>query len=276
MSEENLKRKQAVIDEIKDKFERAGSAVVIDYMGVTVAEANAMRTKLREAEVDYKVYKNSLVGRAIDGTDYGQLKAALAGPSAFAFGFEDVTAPARVLNGVMKEYKKMAFKAGIIDGVFYDAAGMAQIAEIPSKDVLIAKFLGSIQNPVSGFVRVLAAIAEKDGEAAPAAEDAAAEAAAEAPAEESAPAEEAVAEAAAEAPAEESAPAEEAVAEAAAEAAAEEAVAEAAAEEAAPAEEATAEEAAPAEEAVAEEAPAVEAAAEEAAAEEAGEKNEAE
>jgi large subunit ribosomal protein L10 len=184
MSEESLKQKQAVIDEIRDKFDKSSSTVVIDYMGVTVAEANAMRTKLREAEVDYKVYKNTLVNRAIDGTEYEQIKETLAGPSAFAFGFEDATAPARVLNGVMKEYKKMAFKAGIIDGVFYDAAGMAQIAEIPPRNDLIAKFLGSIQNPVGSFVRVLAAIADKDEDAdAPAAEEAEA-AAKEAPAEE--------------------------------------------------------------------------------------------
>jgi large subunit ribosomal protein L10 len=240
MSEENLRQKQAVIDEIKAKFDESSSAVVIDYMGITVAEADAMRTKLRDAEVDYKVYKNTLVNRAIDGTEYEQLKESLAGPSAFAFGFKDATAPARVLNGVIKDYKKMAFKAGIIDGVFYDAAGVAQIAEIPSKDELIAKFLGSIQNPVGGFVRVLAAIAEKGEDAAPA----------EAPAEEAAPAAE---EAPAEAPAtEEAAPAAEAAAE-------EEAPAEAAAE-APAAEEATAEEAAPeAAEAPAEEAPAEEA-----------------
>jgi large subunit ribosomal protein L10 len=189
MSEESLKQKQVVIDEIKGKFDKAGSAVVIDYMGVTVAEANAMRTKLRDAKVDYKVYKNTLVNRAIDGTDYDQLKSVLSGPSAFAFGFEDTTAPARVLNGVMKEYKKMAFKAGIIDGVFYDAAGIAQIAEIPSRNELIAKFLGSIQNPVGAFVRVLAAIADKDEADAPAEEAAPVGDKPEAAAEEAAPAE---------------------------------------------------------------------------------------
>jgi large subunit ribosomal protein L10 len=239
MSEENLRQKQAVIDEIKDKFDRSSSAVIIDYMGITVAEADAMRTKLREAEVDYKVYKNKLAIRAIDGTEYEQLKETLAGPSAFAFGFEDATAPARVLNGVMKEYKKMSFKAGIIEGVFYDAAGIAQIAEIPSKDDLIAKFLGSIQNPVGGFVRVLAAIAEKGEDAGDGAS-----------AEEAAPAEEEaapVAEAAEEtAPAEAEAPAAEAAGETAPAEAEEAAPAEAPAEEAAPAE-TPAEEAAPAE-----------------------------
>ncbi|MDR0518919.1 MAG: 50S ribosomal protein L10 [Clostridiales Family XIII bacterium] len=242
MSEDSLRQKQAVIDEIKDKFDKSSSAVVIDYMGITVAEADAMRTKLRDADVDYKVYKNTLVTRAIDGTEYAELKGILAGPSAFAFGADDATAPARVLNGVMKEFKKMSFKAGIIDGVFYDAAGMAQIADIPPRDELLAKFLGSIQNPVGGFVRVLAAIAEKGEDGAPAAEAAADAAPAEAPAEE-APAADVPADAAPAAEAEAEAPAEEAPAPA------EDA---APAEEAAPAETTEAEAEAPAEEAPAE------------------------
>ena len=87
-------QKQVVIDEIKDKFERAESAVAIDYIGITVAEADAMRKKLREANVDYKVYKNTLVKRAIAGTDYEVLADVLDGPSAFAFSYDDATAPA--------------------------------------------------------------------------------------------------------------------------------------------------------------------------------------
>jgi large subunit ribosomal protein L10 len=179
MSTEHLQQKQAVIDEIKGKLDKAASAVVIDYMGITVAQADAMRKKLREADVDYKVYKNTLVNRAIEGTDYLALKDVLFGPSAFAFSYDDATAPARVLNGVMKEYKKMAFKAGIVEGVFYDAAGIQSVAEVPPKEELLAKFLGSIQSPLGKFVRTLAAIAEsksEDGEAeAPAAKPAAEE-----------------------------------------------------------------------------------------------------
>ena len=97
--------KQVVIDEIKDKFERAESAVVIDYMGITVAQADAMRKKLREANVDYTVYKNTLVKRAIDGTKYEALAEVLEGPSAFAFSYDDATAPARVLSEAIKEFK---------------------------------------------------------------------------------------------------------------------------------------------------------------------------
>lgn len=160
MSVEAKQQKQVIIDEIKEKLENAQSAVVIDYMGITVAEADAMRKKLREANVDYTVYKNTLIKRAIEGTDYAPLAEVLDGPSAVAISNDDATAPARTLNEIIKEYKKMEFKAGVVEGTYYDKAGIEQIAEIPSRDVLIAKFLGSIQSPVGKFVRTLAAIAD--------------------------------------------------------------------------------------------------------------------
>lgn len=193
MSEEAKKEKQVVIDEIKAKLEGAQSAVVIDYMGTTVAEADAMRKKLREADVDYSVYKNTLMKRAIAGTEFEKLGDVMQGPSAIAISKDDATAPARVLKKAITSYKKMEFKAGIVEGEFYDKDGIEQIASIPSRDELIAKFMGSIQSPIGKFVRTLAAIAEAkpaDGAEAPAAEAAPAEAPAEAaPAE--APAEEA-------------------------------------------------------------------------------------
>ena len=156
--------KQAIIDEIKEKFEKAQSAVVIDYMGITVEEADAMRSKLRDADVDYTVYKNTLVKRAIAGTDFEALAEVLEGPSAFAFS-DDATAPARVLNVAIKEFKKMEFKGGFVEGEYYDKDALAQVASIPSRDVLISKFMGSIQSPISSFARVVAQIAESREEA---------------------------------------------------------------------------------------------------------------
>ena len=156
--------KQAIIDEIKDKFERAESAVVIDYMGITVAQADAMRKKLREANVDYTVYKNTLVKRAIDGTDHAPMAEVLEGPSALAFSYDDATAPARVLNDAIKEFKKMEFKGGFVEGEYYDKEAIAQIASIPSREVLISKFMGSIQSPISSFARVVSQIAEAKAE----------------------------------------------------------------------------------------------------------------
>ena len=158
-------QKQVVIDEIKEKFEKAQSAVVIDYMGITVEEADSMRRKLREAGVDYTVYKNTLAKRAIQGTDFEQLSEVLEGPSAFAFSYEDATAPARVLNDAIKEFKKMEFKGGFVEGDYYDKDAIAQIASIPSRDVLISKFMGSIQSPIANFARVVSQIAENKEEA---------------------------------------------------------------------------------------------------------------
>ena len=158
---EAYKQKQIIIDEIKDKFERAESAVVIDYMGITVAEADEMRKKLREAEVDYTVYKNTLVKRAIEGTKYEALGEILEGPSGFAFSYDDATAPARVLNDARKAYKKMEFKGGIIEVEYYDKENIEKIAAIPSRDTLISKFMGSIQSPIANFARVVAQIAEQ-------------------------------------------------------------------------------------------------------------------
>ena len=161
---EAQKQKQLIIDEIKDKFERAESAVVIDYIGITVAQADAMRKKLREANVDYTVYKNTLVKRAIAGTEYEALGEVLEGPSGFAFSYDDATAPARVLNESIKEYKKMEFKGGFVEGTYYDKDAITQIASIPSRDVLISKFMGSIQSPIANFARVVSQIAEAKAE----------------------------------------------------------------------------------------------------------------
>ena len=166
MSKAIWQEKQVIIDEIKAKLENAEAAVVIDYMGITVEEANSMRKQLREADVDYTVYKNTLVKRAIEGTKYEGLADALAGPSALAISQTDATAPARVLNKVMKEFKKMEFKAGVIEGELLDAAGVQAVADIPSRDELIAKFMGSIQSPIANFARVINQIAEQQGEGA--------------------------------------------------------------------------------------------------------------
>lgn len=165
MSVEAQKAKQVIIDEIKEKLDGAQSAVVIDYMGISVAEADAMRKKLREANVDYTVYKNTLVKRAIEGTEFAGLAESLEGPSAIAISKEDATAPARVLNEVIKEFKKMEFKSGVVEGTVFDKAGIQAIADIPSREVLIAKFMGSIQSPVGKAVRTFQAIADAKAEA---------------------------------------------------------------------------------------------------------------
>ena len=114
MSEEAKKQKQIVIDEIKEKLEGAQAAVVIDYMGTTVQEADAMRKELREAGIDYNVYKNTLMRIAVQGTEFEPLTDSMKGPSAIAISKDDATAPARILNKYIKQYKKMELKAGVV------------------------------------------------------------------------------------------------------------------------------------------------------------------
>lgn len=163
-SSEHLQQKEAIVAEIKGKLEKAKSLVIADYRGITVEEANSLRRSMGEAGVDYTVYKNTMVSRAIKGTEFEVLDKYLTGPGAFAFGYEDAVAPARVIAGFIKEHKKMEFKAGVIEGHFFDAEGVKAVASLPSRDELIAKFMGSIQSPVSKFVRTLQAIADQKAE----------------------------------------------------------------------------------------------------------------
>ena len=171
--------KQPIVDEIKGYAADAKAAVLVDYRGLTVEQDTKLRKALREAGVVYKVYKNTMLVRAFEGTDFAQLDKDLEGPTAVAFSAEDETAPARILNDFAKEAEALQFKGAVVDGEYYDEAGIKVLATIPSKEVLISKLLGSLQSPITNLARVLNQIAEQGGaeacEAAPAAEEAATE-----------------------------------------------------------------------------------------------------
>ena len=183
--------KQPIVEEISGAIKDAASVVVVDYRGLTVAEDTQIRKQLREAGVSYKVYKNTLVSRAVEGTEFEGLREVLEGPSAFAISADDATAPARILAKFAKTAPKLEIKAGVVEGTFYDADGMKAIASVPSREELLSKLLGSLQSPIANLARVLNQIAENGGaadaavEAAPAEEASAAE---ETPATEEAPA----------------------------------------------------------------------------------------
>ncbi len=155
-----IEEKQPVIDEIKGQVDGAKSAVLVDYRGLTVEEDTKLRKNLREAGIVYKVYKNTMLHLAFEGTDYAQLDKHLAGPTAIAISTEDETAPARVLAEFAKEAPALEFKGAVVGGTYYDEAGVKQLASIPPRDVLISKLLGSIQSPISNFARVIKQIAE--------------------------------------------------------------------------------------------------------------------
>ena len=161
-----IEKKQVVVNEIKEKLDKAASVVMVDARGLTVEQDTVLRKKLRDAGVDYKVYKNTMVHLAIQGTQFEGLDSYLEGPSAFAFSYEDATTAASVLNNAAKDFKILEFKAGVVEGVVYDAEGMKKVADIPSREVLLSKLLGSFKSPMSAFARVIQAIADKDVEAA--------------------------------------------------------------------------------------------------------------
>lgn len=158
--------KQPIVDEIKKYAADAKAVVLVDYRGMTVEQDTALRKELREAGITYKVYKNTLVKRAFEGTDFVQLNEHLEGPTAVAFGSDDATAPARILAKYVKDVDALEFKASVIEGTYYDEKGTAVIAAIPSREVLLSRLLGSLQSPITNFARVLKQIAEKQGEAA--------------------------------------------------------------------------------------------------------------
>ena len=153
--------KQPIVDEIKAVAENAKAAVLVDYRGLTVAEDTELRKKLREAGVVYKVYKNTLLNFAFKGTEFEALSQDLEGPTAVAFGIDDATAPARIINDMVKKMPKLEFKSGVVEGTYYDSEGIKVIATIPSREVLISKLLGSLQSPIANLARVLKQIAEK-------------------------------------------------------------------------------------------------------------------
>ena len=154
--------KSEVVSEIVEKLQKSSAAVVVDYKGLTVEEVTELRKQMREAGVDYKVYKNTLVRRAAKEVGIEQFNdELLVGTNAIAFGYDDPVAPARILKGFMDSHPKMKLKMGIVEGAFYDESKIVEMANIPSREVLIAKLLGSLKAPVSNFAYLIDAIAKK-------------------------------------------------------------------------------------------------------------------
>ena len=158
--------KKPVVEEISELLNGAATAVVVDYRGLTVAEDTELRKQLREAGVVYKVYKNTMINFAIKDPEFADLAQHLEGPTAIAVCKDDATAAARVLAKFAKTAEALEIKGGVVDGIYYDAVGIGQIASIPSREVLLSKLLGSMQSPVTNFARVIKQIAEKNEEVA--------------------------------------------------------------------------------------------------------------
>ncbi len=178
-----LEQKKQVVADLAEQIKASAAGVVVNYQGITVENDTALRKALREAGVKYVVMKNTLTGRACDMCGYGDIKQYLNGMTAIAISSpEDPIAPAKILKEYAEKIESFKILAGYVDGEVIDEAGVNNLASIPSKEILLAKFLGSIKSPLYNFAYALQAIIDKDGEEAPAAEEAAPAEAAEAPA----------------------------------------------------------------------------------------------
>ena len=165
-----LVQKQQIVADLAEQLKNSVAGVVVNYQGITVENDTAMRKALRQAGVKYVVMKNTMTGRACDMVGYGELKQYLSGMTAIAISESDPVAAAKVLKTYAEKVESFNILAGYVDGAVIDANTVNALAEIPNKETLIAKFLGSIQSPLYKFAYAIKAVVDKEngGEEAPA------------------------------------------------------------------------------------------------------------
>lgn len=164
-SEKVLESKKAKVEQLTELLKGSVSGVIVDYKGITVDEDTQLRKELREAGVKYFVEKNTMLKRAFDNIGMEGFDEVLNGTTAIAVSTDDQTAPARILGKFAeKDENKFNLKAGFVEGVVYDAAGVQRLSKIPSKDVLLAQLVGSLQGPIQKLAATLQALADKKNE----------------------------------------------------------------------------------------------------------------
>jgi len=154
----DIEQKKSIVEDLHERFSKSKVLIVTDYKGLDVTTINALRRKLREADVEYKVVKNSLMVRAAEDTDVDLIKESFKGPNAIAISYEDPVAPAKVLTDFAKENKKLEIKMGVMDGKVMDASAIKALSALPSKEALIGQLLSVMNGVPTGFVRTLNAI----------------------------------------------------------------------------------------------------------------------
>ncbi|OUB51232.1 50S ribosomal protein L10 [Bacillus thuringiensis] len=159
-----IETKQQVVTEIAEKLRASKSTIVVDYRGLTVSEATELRKQLREAGVEFKVYKNSLTRRAAESAEMAELNEFLTGPNAIAFSNEDVVAPAKVLNDFATKHEALEIKAGVIEGKLVTLDEVKAIATLPSREGLLSMLLSVLQAPIRNLALATKAVAEQKEE----------------------------------------------------------------------------------------------------------------
>jgi large subunit ribosomal protein L10 len=153
--EKTLKAKSQNVNEIKEKIDKAESIVLVDYRGLDVAQLTELRSKYRQAGVEYKVYKNTMMRFAFKDSGFEDFNEYLKGPSAVAFGYDGPIQAAKITAEFAKENENLEIKAGIVDGKVIGVDGIKELASLPPREVLIAKALGGFNAPLQGFANVL-------------------------------------------------------------------------------------------------------------------------
>ena len=160
-----LEKKQQQVAELKEKIAASVTGVIVDYKGITVADDTALRKELRENGVEYFVVKNTILSRAVEGTELEGIKSVLEGTTAIALSKEDYTAAARILCKFADDHENFKVKSGFLDGKVADVATITAIAKLLSKEVLLATVCNVLQAPIAAFARVLQAVVDKNGSA---------------------------------------------------------------------------------------------------------------
>lgn len=159
-----IEQKKQVVVEIADKLKASKTVVVVDYRGLTVAEVTELRKQLRDAGVEFKVYKNSLTRRAAEAAELADLNGSLTGPNAIAFSTEDVIAPAKILNDFAKTHEALEIKSGVIEGNVASAEEIKALAELPSREGLLSMLLSVLQAPIRNLALAAKAVADQKEE----------------------------------------------------------------------------------------------------------------
>ncbi|MCJ2148698.1 50S ribosomal protein L10 [Bacillus sp. B19-2] len=159
-----IETKKVVVEEITFKLKESKSTIIVDYRGLNVAEVTELRKQLREANVEFKVYKNTMTRRAVEQAELDGLNDFLTGPNAIAFSTEDVVAPAKVLNEFAKKHEALEIKAGVIEGKVSTVEEVKALAELPSREGLLSMLLSVLQAPVRNLALATKAVAEQKEE----------------------------------------------------------------------------------------------------------------
>lgn len=159
-----IEKKKSVVQEITEQFRESQSTVVVNYRGLDVAEVTALRKELRDAGVEYKVYKNTMTRRAVANVELEELNDTLVGPTAVAFSKDDVVAPARIINNFAKDHEALEIKGGVIEGEVASVEQIKELAQLPDHDGLVSMLLSVLQAPIRNLAYATKAIAEQKEE----------------------------------------------------------------------------------------------------------------